>query len=216
MEEAGMSTADAKSPERDEAQMIAAILAGDRELYHRLIQPYELSVYRMALSFMRDETEAEDVAQEAFLKTFRDLANFRGEARFSTWLISITLNEARRRLRRQSTVRMESLDEPPEEGGKVLPALLWDWREIPSEALERREVRALLQQAIGQLSPIYREVVVLRDIEELSIEETAGALAISISAVKVRLHRARIMLQKELAPKLKLVSPKKRRWFSWY
>jgi RNA polymerase sigma-70 factor, ECF subfamily len=211
-----MSTADAKPPERDEAQMIAAILAGDRELYHRLIQPYELSVYRMALSFMKDETEAEDVAQEAFLKALCGLANFRGESRFSTWLISITLNEARRRLRRQSTVRMESLDEPSEEGGKVLPALLWDWREIPSEALERREVRALLQQAIGQLSPIYREVLVLRDIEELSIEETAGALAISISAVKVRLHRARIMMQKELAPKLKLGSPKKRRWLSWY
>ena len=143
-------------------------------------------------------------------------ANFRGEAKFSTWLISITLNEARRRLRRQSTVRMESLDEPPEEGSRVSPALLRDWREIPSEALERREVRALLQQAIEQLSPIYREVVVLRDIEELSIEETAAMLAISISSVKVRLHRARIMLQKDLAPKLKLANPKKRRLLSWY
>lgn len=211
-----MNIPDARRVERDEAHMIAAILAGDRELYHRLIQPYELSVYRMALSFVKDETEAEDVAQEAFLKAFRDLANFRGESKFSTWLISITLNEARRRLRRQSTVRMESLDEPPDEGGKVSPALLRDWREIPSDALERKEVRALLQEAIGHLSLIYREVLVLREIEELSVEETAGALAISISSVKVRLHRARIMLQKELAPKLKLASPKKRRWLSWY
>jgi len=211
-----VSIADARLVERDEEQMIAAILAGDRELYHELIQPYELSVYRMALSFMKNETEAEDVAQEAFLRALRDLANFRGESKFSTWLISITLNEARRRLRRQSTVRMESLDDPPEEGGKVSPALLRDWREIPSEALERREVRTLLQKAIEQLSPIYREVLVLRDIEELSIEETAGLLAISISSVKVRLHRARIMLQKELAPKLKLASPKKGRWLSWF
>jgi RNA polymerase sigma-70 factor (ECF subfamily) len=209
-----VNIADARPVIRDEAQMIAAILAGDRELYHKLIQPYELSVYRMAMSFVKNETEAEDVAQEAFLKAFRDLASFRGESKFSTWLISITLNEARRRLRRQSTVRMESLDEPPEEGGKVSPALLRDWREIPSEALERREVRALLQSAIEHLSPLYREVLVMRDIEELSIEETAGTLAISISSVKVRLHRARIMLQKELAPKLKLTSPKKRRWFS--
>jgi RNA polymerase sigma-70 factor, ECF subfamily len=216
LEEAGVSKADARSPERHEAQMIAAILAGDKELYHQLIQPYELSVYRMARSCMRDETEAEDVAQEAFLKAFRNLANFRGESKFSTWLISITLNEARRRLRRQNTIRMESLDEPPEEGGKVSPALLRDWREIPSEALERREVRALLQKAIEELSPIYREVLVLRVIEELSVEETAGTLAISISSVKVRLHRARIMLQKELAPKLKPASPKKRRWLSWY
>jgi RNA polymerase sigma-70 factor (ECF subfamily) len=211
-----VTIADAIFPQRDEAQMIAAILAGDRELYHGLIQPYELSVYRMALSFVKNETEAEDVAQEAFLKAFRDLASFRGESKFSTWLISITLNEARRRLRRQGTVRMESLDEPPEDGGKVSPALLRDWREIPSEALERRELRALLQEAIGHLSPIYREVLVLRDVEELSIEQTAGTLAISISSVKVRLHRARIMLQKELAPKLKVVSPSKRRWLSWY
>jgi RNA polymerase sigma-70 factor (ECF subfamily) len=195
--------------------MIAAILAGDRDLYHRLIQPYELSVYRMAMSFVKNETEAEDVAQEAFLKALHNLANFRAESKFSTWLISITLNEARRWLRRQRTVRMESLDDPLEEGGKVSPALLRDWREIPSEALELKEVRALLQEAIGHLSPIYREVLVMRDIEEFSIEETAGALAISISSVKVRLHRARIMLQKELAPKLKQTIPNKRRWLSW-
>jgi RNA polymerase sigma-70 factor, ECF subfamily len=211
-----VNAADARLVKRDEAQMIAAILAGDRELYHRLIQPYEFSVYRMALSLVKNETEAEDVAQEAFLKAFRDLANFRGESKFSTWLISITLNEARRRLRQQNAIRMESLDEPPGEGGRVSPALLRDWREIPSEALERRELRALLQKAIEELAPIYREVLVLRDIEELSVEETAGALAITISSVKVRLHRARIMLQKELAPKLKLAIPKKRRWMSWH
>lgn len=209
-----MNLADAEPVQRNETKMIASILAGDRELYHELIQPYELSVYRMAMSFVKNETEAEDVAQEAFLKAFRNLANFRGESKFSTWLISITLNEARRRLRRQNTVRMESLDEPPEEGGKVSPALLRDWREIPSEALERKEVRTLLQEAIGHLAPMYREVLVMRDLEDLSTEETAGTLAISISSVKVRLHRARIMLQKELAPKLKLASPKKRRWFS--
>ncbi|MGA8530008.1 MAG: sigma-70 family RNA polymerase sigma factor, partial [Acidobacteriaceae bacterium] len=118
-----MNLVDTRSLERDEAEMIAAILAGDRDLYHRLIQPYELSVYRMALSLVKNETEAEDVAQEAFLKGFRHLANFRAESKFSTWLISITLNEARRRLRQQRTVRMESLDESPEEGGKVSPAL---------------------------------------------------------------------------------------------
>jgi RNA polymerase sigma-70 factor, ECF subfamily len=207
--------ADAGPVERDEAQVIAAILAGDRELYYKLIQPYEIGVYRMALSFMKNETEAEDVAQEAFLKAFRDLETFRGASKFSTWLISIALNEGRTRLRRQGAVRMESLDEPSEQGGGVSPALLRDWREIPSEALERREVRSLLEKAIGDLSPIYREVLVLRDVEELSIEETAGVLAISVSSVKVRLHRARIMLQKELAPKLKVAIPKKRRWLSW-
>ena len=131
LEEADVTIANASSPDRDEAQMIVAIVAGDRELYHSLIQPYELTVFRMAMSFVKDEIEAEDVAQEAFLKAFRNLANFRGQSKFSTWLISITLNEARRRLRRQSTVRIESLDDSPEEGGKVSPALLRDWQGNP-------------------------------------------------------------------------------------
>jgi RNA polymerase sigma-70 factor, ECF subfamily len=199
---------------RDEMQMIASILEGDVEQYHALIRPYERRVYRMALSFMKNEFDAEDVAQEAFLKAFRNLRKFRGEAKFSTWLISITLNEARVRLRSQSVVRMESLDEPPEEGGHVSPALLRDWREVPSEALERKEIREMLRAAIKSLSPIYREVVLLRDVEELSTEETATALTISTTVVKVRLHRARIMLQKQLAPQLKSANPKKR-WLPW-
>ena len=191
--------------------MISAILAGDTELYYGLIRPYELSVYRIALSLMKNKSDAEDVAQETFLKAFRCLEDFRGQAKFSTWLISITLNEARSRLRRQSTRRMESLDELPREGGRLRPALLTDWREVPSEALERRELRKMLRQAIDKLSPIYREVLLMRDVEEFSIEETSAALTISISSVKVRLHRARIMLQKEVAPKLKSVNSKRRR-----
>jgi RNA polymerase sigma-70 factor (ECF subfamily) len=200
--------------DRDEAQMIAAILAGDTQQYHELIRPYERSVYKMALAFMKNESDAEDTAQEAFLKAFRKLADFRGQAKFSTWLISITLNEARGRLRRQSTVPMESLDQTPEEGGHISPALLRDWREVPSEALERKEIRAILIEAIGNLSPLYREVLLLRDVEEFSIEETATALTITPGTVKVRLHRARMMMQKELAPKLKSTSPR-RRWFQW-
>jgi RNA polymerase sigma-70 factor (ECF subfamily) len=209
-----LTRADLQTPVRDEAQMIAAILAGNTELYHELVRPYELAVYRMALSYMKNESDAEDVAQEAFLKAFRKLSAFRGQSKFSTWLISITLNEARRRLRHDKTLRFESLDEPPEEGAHVSPAILRDWREIPSEALGRSEVRELLQAAINHLSPIYRQVLLLRDVEDLSIEETATVLEISLSSVKVRLHRARMMLQKELAPKLKSLNPK-RRWFQW-
>lgn len=194
--------------------MIAAILAGDVQLYHDLIRPYERSVYRMALSFMKNEADAEDVAQDAFLKAYHHLAGFRGDARFSTWLISITLNEARGRLRRNTAIRMESIDQTPEEGGHISPALLRDWREIPLAALERKEVRHLLQRAIAGLPDIYREVFILRDVEELNIAETAATLAISIATVKVRLHRARIMLQKQLVPQLKDVNPK-RRWIPW-
>ncbi len=197
---------------RDEAEMIAAILDGNTEKYHDLIRPYELSVYRMALSFMKNEADAEEVAQEAFLKAFRNLASFRGGSKFSTWLISIALNEARGRLRHQNLIPTDSLDETREGISHVSPALLRDWREVPSEALERKEIREMLKEAIQSLPPIYREVVLLRDVEELSVEEAAATMDISQAAVRVRLHRARLMLQKDLAPKLKSTNPK-RRWF---
>jgi RNA polymerase sigma-70 factor, ECF subfamily len=163
---------------------------------------------------LHNEADAEDAAQEAFLKAFRNLASFRGEAKFSTWLVSIALNEARSRLRSKKAMKMESLDTPPEGEETVTPALLRDWREIPSEALERKELRHLLQQAVVDLPLIYREVFLLRDVEELSINESAEALGITVASVKVRLHRARIMMQKKLVPQLKKVNPK-RRWFPW-
>jgi len=198
---------------RDEAQIIASILAGNTHEFHDLIRPYERSVYIMALSLLHNEADAEDAAQEAFLKAFRNLARFRGEAKFSTWLISIALNEARSRLRSGKNVKIESLDEPPDDQGRVSPALLRDWREIPSEALERQELRLLLQQAVTDLPSIYREVFVLRDVEELSVNESAEVLGITTASVKVRLHRARIMLQKKLVPQLKRINPKRR--FPW-
>lgn len=201
---------------RTESEIIAAVLAGEIQLYHELIRPYERSVYVIALSYMKNEADAEDVAQEAIVRAFGRLSSFRAEAKFSTWLISITINEARTRLRRQALVRMEPLDQLPDEDVTISPALLRDWREIPSEAVERKEVRDLIQQAVEQLPDIYRQVFLLRDIEELTISETAEALNISIPSVKVRLHRARMMLQKQLAPQLSTVNPtSKRRWLPW-
>jgi RNA polymerase sigma-70 factor (ECF subfamily) len=200
---------------RDESKIIAAILAGDTHLFHDLIAPYERSVYVMALSMLKNEADAEDAAQEAFIKAFRNLSGFRAESKFSTWLITITLNEARSRLRRKQTVRIESIDSSPDEPGHVSPALLRDWREIPSEAVERQEVRRMLQDAIATLPAIYREVFLLRDVEGLSVNESAESLGISIASVKVRLHRARIMLQRSLAPLLKSAMPAKRRWLPW-
>ncbi len=109
---------------------------------------------------------------------------------------------------------MESLDEPGDEEGHISPALLRDWKEIPSEALERKEVRQLLQHAITELPLIYREVFELRDVQQCNVNETAATLGITIASVKVRLHRARMMLQKNLAPQLKAMAPK-RRWLAW-
>jgi RNA polymerase sigma-70 factor (ECF subfamily) len=160
----------------------------------------------MALSFVKNEADAEEIAQEAFLKAFCNLSAFRAESKFSTWLISITLNEARKRLRREANVRMESLDEPRDDGNFGPPALLRDWREIPSEAVERQEIRQMLQKAVIGLPPIYRQVFQLRDVTELSIQETAEVLGISVPCVKVRLHRARMMLQKQLSPLLRGVN----------
>jgi RNA polymerase sigma-70 factor (ECF subfamily) len=194
--------------------MIAAILSGDRELFHKLIRPHERSVYLMALSLLHNEAEAEDAAQDAFLKAYRNLSRFRAEARFSTWLISIVLNEARGRLRRTKPALTDSLDDDRE--GKVTPKLLTDWREIPSQALERREIRDLIRRALVALPLAYREVFVLRELEDRNVQETADTLGITPASVKMRLHRARLMLQKTLAPQLKSAVPEKRRRFLWF
>ena len=197
-----------------EAELIASILAGNTHLFHDLIRPYERTVYAMAVGLLRNEQEAEDVAQETFLKALRSLHTWRAEAKFSTWLISIALNEARGRLRRAQTVPFEPLESTSGESHCIAPELLRDWREVPSEVLERLEVWKLVQDAVTELPLIYRAVFLLRDVEELSVNEAAEALGITPASVKVRLHRARIMLQKRLAPQLKRLSPKRRR-FPW-
>lgn len=194
-----------------EAALIAAILSGERELFHELIRPYERQVYLTALALLKNEAEAEDVAQEAILRAYRKLASFRGDAKFSTWLTAITLNEARTRLRAEKRALFESLDDNDSKTGDYTPAALTDWREVPSVALERQEVRSLMQQAVAELPDTFREVVILRDMEEMSVNETAEALGISIALVKVRLHRARLLLQKKLAPLLRIEMKTKRK-----
>jgi RNA polymerase sigma-70 factor, ECF subfamily len=201
------------TPER-EKELIARIIAGETNLFHELIRPYERMVYLSILAMLRNDQEAEDAAQEVMINAFRYLKNFRGDAKFSTWLVTIAMNEARQRLRKAKAAQMESLDEDKEDReGDFTPAVLTDWREIPSEALEKKEMRQKLREAVQQLPPIYREVLVLRDLEELNQEETASALGIRVALVKVRLHRARMMLQKMLAPYLRAAAPAKKGFF---
>lgn len=185
-----------------ESELIAAILAGNTELYHQLIRPYEKRVYIMAFSYMKNKEDAEDVAQETFVRAMQNLRTFRGESQFGTWLISIAINEARHRLRRRAAAGNVPLDESPDESMPASPARLRDWRELPSEAVEREEIRKLIEHAVTRLPDIYQQVFVLRDVEQLSSDDTAVILEISISLVKVRLHRARMMLQAMLAPQL--------------
>ncbi len=198
----------------NEGGLIARILAGEKELFHELIRPYERMVYLTLFSIIKNETDAEDGAQEAIINAYRHLTSFRGDAKFSTWLTTIAINEGRKRLRKSKGAAEQSIEEQ-EEGheGDYTPAPLTDWREIPLAALERKELREALRIAVAELPDIYRQVFTLRDLEELNIEETAQALGINPGAVKVRLHRARIMLQKRLVPFLKTTAPARKRFF---
>jgi RNA polymerase sigma-70 factor, ECF subfamily len=185
-----------------ESSLIARICKGESSLFAALVKPYERRVYATALALLRNDADAQDVAQEAILKAFANLRQFRGEARFSTWLIQITVNEARMRQRRQHADLFEPITELQDEEGAYTPRDFADWREIPSEALERSEIRALLAKALACLTQKYREVFLMRDVEHMSIEETAEVLNISIASVKTRLLRARLMLRDILAPDL--------------
>jgi len=190
-----------------EAALIDRIQRGERELFYELIRPYEKRVFVIALTILRNEADAEDAAQEAFLKAFRHLAQFRSESRFSTWLIQVAINEARLRHRKSHIEIMRPIEDPENEAGTYAPRDFADWREIPSEALERKEIRDMLVAALGSLAQKYREVFVLRDVEHLSIEDTARALRISAGAVKTRLLRARLMLRDLLSPGIEGVWP---------
>jgi RNA polymerase sigma-70 factor (ECF subfamily) len=170
-------------------------------VFYELIRPYERSVYFAAHSVLQNEADAEDVAQEAFLKAFAHLATFRKESKFSTWLIQIAVNEARMRRRKDRKSLYESVDAPQTaENGDYSPKDFADWREIPSETLQRTELRQAIQRALASLDQKYREVFVMRDVQNLSIAETAETLGISEASVKTRLLRARLQMREALAP----------------
>ncbi|SFS17896.1 RNA polymerase, sigma subunit, SigW [Granulicella pectinivorans] len=181
--------------------MISAILCGSTHLYGTLILPYQTRLYRIAFSHMKNEEDAKDVAQESLLKGFIKLHTFQRRSRFSTWLIGITINEARNRLRRSSSFPMQSLDHSLLDGSTVTRNVS-DAGETPAQSLERQELRRTLLRAMEALSEDYRQVFVLRVMQELTTFETAKTLKISIALVKTRLHRARVMLQASLGPGL--------------
>jgi RNA polymerase sigma-70 factor, ECF subfamily len=199
-----------------EKECIRRVLAGEKQLFHDLIRPCERAIFFLLQSLLRNEAEAEDAAQETVVKVYRNLQNFRGDSQFRTWVLSIARNEGLGRLRKAATRREDSLDAGlDDQTGDYTPAILTSWREIPSQALEQKELGAILRKAIEGLPEIYRNVVLLRDIEEMDVRETAAALGIAEGAVKVRLHRARALLQRDLAPKLKGFAPRRKGLFGW-
>jgi RNA polymerase sigma-70 factor (ECF subfamily) len=184
----------------NEGALVRRAQSGDHEAFTTLVRQYERHIYRLALQITRDSTDAEDVLQEAFLKAYSNLKSFQGDSRFYTWLVRIAVNEALMKLRKRRTApAMVALDEPISDGeDQEIRRDLADWGDTPEQRLGRIEIGEIVTGAIESLELPYRMVVMLRDIEELSTEDTAQALGLSIPAVKSRLLRARLMLRNKL------------------
>jgi RNA polymerase sigma-70 factor (ECF subfamily) len=184
-----------------ETDLISRVRSGDHEAFYELIRPYERTIYLAALSILKNDADTEEVAQESVLKAFKSLDSFRGEARFSTWLVQITVNEARGRIRKYRPSRHESIDKPQTgEDGDYVPKDFADWRPIPSEEVENKHLRLALQRGLESLGEKYRQVFLLRDVEGLSTAETAAIIGVNEAIVKTRLLRARLMMRDALAP----------------
>ncbi len=190
-----------------EIELLARIRAGETRLFHELIRPYERGVYLAAYAVLQNAGDAEEVAQETMLKAFTHLSELRQETTFKAWLLRIAVNEAGMRRWKNHASLFEPLEEDPPETEGEYPRQLADWREVPSEALERKEVRRAVARALQTLPTIYRDVFVLRDMQQLGVAETAAALGISTAAVKTRLHRARLQMREELSAVFR------RRWY---
>lgn len=194
-------TSQSASHAANESAMIERVQNGDSEAFYELVHPHERGVFLAALSILKNEADAEEVAQEAFLKAFQNLSRFRREAKFSTWLIQITINEAKMKLRKDRRHLYSSIDGGlTTDDGDYIPRDFADWRPIPSDALEAAELRDALSKALQSLPEKHSSVFILRDVQQLSVAETAEILGISEANVKTRLLRARLQLRDALAP----------------
>jgi len=175
----------------------------DSGAFRVIMRRHNRRLYRVARAVTRDDTEAEDVVQEAYFRAFANLGNFRGDSSLATWLTRIALNEALGRLRRQrSTVELPMLDAESQDDTHVIPFPLMASNCDPERAVAQREIRILMERAIDALPEVFRIVFVMREIEDLSIEETAGFLNLPQATVKTRLHRARRLLRQALDEQL--------------
>src|SRR5271170_1671653 len=181
----------------DEGSLVAAAKAGDIDAFETLVGRYERKIFRLAQNITQNKEDAEDVMQEAFLKSYQHLGEFQGNSRFYTWLVRIAVNQALMKLRKRRPNQV-SLDEDIDTGEESIPRDVEDWGPSPEDRYEQRELGGILEGVISELDPSFRIVFQLRDIEELSTEETAEALGLSVPAVKSRLLRARLKLRQKL------------------
>ncbi len=182
----------------DETALVLRAKEGDDTAFSELVKHYERRIFRTARNITQSDEDAEDVIQEAFMKAYSNLDTFQGNSKFYTWLVRITVNEALMKLRKRKTDRTVSLDEELDTGEDTLVREIAVWDGTPEQRYSQEEMREILDGAIESLEPIYRTVFQLRDVDDLSTEETADALGISIPAVKSRLLRARLQLREKL------------------
>lgn len=182
----------------DESDLVAKAREGNAAAFNELVSRYERKIFRLAKHITQNDEDAEDVLQEAFLKAYEHLGNFHGQSKFYTWLVRIAVNESLMKLRKRKGDKTVPLDEPLDTGEDTVVREIAVWDENPEQKYSREELGEILDEAVQSLRPAFRTVFVLRDIEELSTEETAEALGISIPAVKSRLLRARLQLREKL------------------
>ena len=182
----------------EEIALVDQARGGDLEAFSELVRRYERRVYRTARHIVQNDEDAEDVLQEAMLKAFEHLDSFQGNSKFYTWLVRIAVNESLMKLRKRKSDRTVSLDESIETDEEPIVREIAVWEDNPEQRYSQTELREILDKAIDSLKPIFRTVFILRDVEELSTEETAEILGLSIAAVKSRLLRARLQLRERL------------------
>jgi RNA polymerase sigma-70 factor, ECF subfamily len=183
----------------DDLDLVHAIQSGDVSAFDQLVWRYDLKLLRIAQHVTHNREDSQDAVQESFMKALQHLGEFREHSQFSTWLFRITANQALMKLRKRRTTIDVSLDEAFQEDEDILPREVADWALNPEELCRASELRDILIKAIEELRPILRTVFVLRDVEGLSIDQTAEALDLSPSAVKTRLWRARLQLRELLS-----------------
>ena len=182
-----------------ELALVQAAKKGDLEAFSELVRRYDRNIFRIAQHITHNEEDAQDVVQDAFLKAYQNLEQFQGNSKFYTWLVRIAVNEALMRLRKRRNDRTVSLDEDVETEDGSIPREVADWSPNPEQLYGTSELCDILKKTIQGLSPGFRTVFVLRDVEGMSTEETAEMLGLSVPAVKSRLLRARLQLRERLS-----------------
>ncbi|HYD86723.1 MAG TPA: RNA polymerase sigma factor [Vitreimonas sp.] len=187
----------------EEAELVRRARDGERDAFRAIMRRGNQRLFRTARALMRDEAEAEDVVQEAYVRAFTHLGDFRGESSIFTWLTRIALNEANGRLRRRKdVVDVDAIEAAQNGGGHVIMFPNADPAATPEADVARAQVRRLIEAEIDELPEAFRLVFIMRDVEECSIAETAACLDIREETVKTRLHRARRMLRAALSERL--------------